>query len=174
MAMSHLLEQGYRRIGHISGPLDWWEARQRLASWKDALTEAGLDAPEEHCVEGNWSPASGGLAIEKLFAQYPDMDAVFVANDQMALAVIQAACQRELKVPEDLGIVGFDNIPESAFFYPPLTTIEQDHPSVGKVAVEETIKMIESGWQGLAPIEPRSIQLAPTLVVRQSSLRSDK
>src|SRR5512147_2687986 len=77
LAMSHLLEQGYRRIGHISGPLDWWEARQRLASWKDALNEAGLDVQDAHCVEGNWSPASGGLAIEKLFDQYTDMDAVF-------------------------------------------------------------------------------------------------
>ena len=80
MAMSHLLEQGYRHIGHISGPLDWWEARQRMASWKDALNEAGLEARDAHCAEGNWSPASGGLAIEKLFEQYPDMDAVFVAQ----------------------------------------------------------------------------------------------
>jgi LacI family transcriptional regulator len=171
MAMSHLLEQGYQHIGHISGPLDWWEARQRVASWKDALNEAGLAVRDEYCVEGNWSPASGGLAIEKLFEQYPDMDAVFVANDQMAVAVIQVACQRGLNIPNDLGVVGFDNIPESAFFYPPLTTIQQDQHSVGRVAVEETIKMIESGWQGLAPIESKSIQLAPTLVVRQSSLR---
>jgi DNA-binding LacI/PurR family transcriptional regulator len=172
MAMAHLLEQGYRHIGHISGPLDWWEARQRVAAWKDALHEAGLEAQEDHCVDGNWSPASGGLAIEKLFEQYPDMDAVFVANDQMALAVIQAACQKGLRIPEDLGVVGFDNIPEAAFFYPPLTTIQQDQQSVGKVAVEATIKMITSGWQGLGPIEPKSIKLTPTLVVRQSSLRS--
>lgn len=172
MAMVHLLEQGYRHIGHISGPLDWWEARQRVAAWKDALQEAGREAREEHCVEGNWSPASGGLAIEKLFEQYPDMDAVFVANDQMALAVIQAACQKGLRIPEDLGVVGFDNIPEAAFFYPPLTTIQQDQQTVGKVAVEATIKMITSGWQGLGPIEPKSIKLTPTLVVRQSSLRS--
>ena len=65
--MSHLLEQGYRKIGHISGPLDWWEARQRMAAWKDALTEAGLDAGDRYCVEGNWSSASGALAIEMLF-----------------------------------------------------------------------------------------------------------
>jgi LacI family transcriptional regulator len=170
--MSHLLEQGYQRIGHISGPLDWWEARQRVAAWKDALHEVGLEARDEHCVDGNWSPASGGLAIEKLFEQYPDMDAVFVGNDQMALAVIQAACQKGMRIPEDLGVVGFDNIPESAFFYPPLTTIQQDQQAVGKVAVEETIKLIESAWQGLGPVEPKSIKLAPILVVRQSSLRS--
>ena len=174
IAMAHLLEQGYQRIGHISGPMDWWEARQRVAAWKDALNEANFEARDEYCVEGNWSPASGGLAIEKLFEQYPDMDAVFVANDQMALAVIQAACQKGMRIPEDFGLVGFDNIPESAFFYPPLTTIQQDQHVVGKVAVEETINVIESGWEGLAPPEPKSIKLAPMLVVRQSSLRSRK
>ena len=65
--MAHLLEQGYRHIGHISGPLDWWEARQRMAAWKDALEEEGLQALETHWVEGNWSSASGAQAIEKLF-----------------------------------------------------------------------------------------------------------
>jgi len=171
IATSHLLEQEYQHIGHISGPLDWWEARERMASWKDALKEAGFEARDEHCVEGNWSSASAFQAVEKLFEQYPDVDSIFVANDQMALAVIQVASQKGFRIPEDLGIVGFDNIPESAFFSPPLTTIQQDQYTVGKVAVEETIKMIESGWDGLAPVEPRSIKLAPTLVVRQSSLR---
>lgn len=102
------------------------------------------------------------------------MDSIFVANDQRALAVIQVACQKGLKIPEDLGIVGFDNIPESSFFCPPLTTVQQDQYAVGKVAVEETIKMIESGWQGLEPTEPTSIMLTPTLVVRQSSLRIEE
>lgn len=174
MAMSHLLEQGYRQIGHITGPLDWWEARQRMQAWKDSLSEAGLHAQEEHCAEGNWSSASGARAIEKLFKQYPDMDSIFVGNDQMALAVIQVACEKSLKIPRDLGIVGFDNIPESAFFCPPLTTVQQDQYAVGKVAVEETIKMIQSGWHGVEPIESKSIMLAPTLVVRQSSLRPIK
>ena len=155
MAMSHLLEQGYQHIGHISGPMDWWEARQRMSAWKDALKEAGFEARDEHWVEGNWSSASGAQAVEKLFEQYPDMDSIFVGNDQMALGVIQSACQKGLKIPEDLGIVGFDNIPESAFFCPPLTTMQQDQYAVGKVAVEETIKMIESGWQGLEPVEPK-------------------
>ena len=171
MAISHLLEQGYRNIGHISGPLDWWEARQRMAAWNDSLKEGGFEARDEHWVEGNWSSASGVQAVEKLFKQYPDMDSIFVANDQMALGVIQVVCQKGLRIPEHLGIVGFDNIHESAFYYPPLTTVQQDQHSVGRVAVEETIKIIESGWQGLEPIEPKSIMLAPTLVVRQSSVR---
>lgn len=171
MAISHLLEQGYRHIGHISGPMDWWEARQRMVAWQDSLRESGFEARGEHWAEGNWSSASGVQAVEKLFEQYPDMDSIFVANDQMALGVIQVVCQKGLRIPEDLGIVGFDNIPESAFFCPPLTTVQQDQYAVGKVAVEETIKIIESGWQGLEPIDPKSIMLAPTLVVRQSSVR---
>ena len=174
MATSHLLEQGYRHIGHISGPMDWWEARQRAQAWKDGLRTYGLEVREEHCAEGNWSSTSGAQAFERLFEQYPEMDAIFVGNDQMALGVIQIVCQRGLRIPEDLGIVGFDNIPESAFFCPPLTTIEQDQYAVGKVAVEETIKMIKSGWHGLEPFERKSIMLTPTMVVRQSSLRSDK
>ncbi len=171
MAMSHLLEQGYRRIGHISGPMDWWEARQRMEAWRDALREYGVETREKHWVEGNWSSASGAQAVEKLVEQYPEMDAIFVANDQMALGVIQIAYQKGMKIPEDLGIVGFDNIPESAFFCPALTTVEQDQYAVGKVAVEETIKMIKSGWHGREPIETKSIMITPTLVVRQSSLR---
>ena len=170
MAMSHLLEQGYSRIGHVSGPLDWWEARQRMSAWRDALTEAGLDADDSHCVEGTWSSASGALAAEKLFDQYQDMDSVFVANDQMALGVMQFFWEKRLRIPDDIGIVGFDNIAESAFFSPPLTTVQQDQNNVSKIAVAEIIKIIESDWQGLDPVDPKSIILSPTLVARQSSL----
>lgn len=171
LAMSHFLEQGYRHIGHISGPLNWWEARQRKAAWEDALKDAGLESRDEFWAEGNWSSASGAQAVEKLLEQYPDMDSIFVANDQMALAVMQIACQKGLRIPGDIGVVGFDNIPELAFFWPPLTTIQQDQYNVAKVAVEEIIQIIELAWQGLAPIDPKPIMLEPTLVVRGSSLR---
>ena len=171
MAVTHLLEQGYQRIGHITGPLDWWEARQRMAAWKDALVEAGLEVSDDHWAEGNWSPSSGAQAIKKLNEQYPEMDAVFVANDQMALSVLQSACQRGVRIPERLGVVGFDNIAESAYFWPPLTTVQQDQYHLGKVAVEEIIKIIESGWQEGAPSEAKSVMLTPTLVVRQSSMK---
>lgn len=171
LAMTHLFEQGYRHIGHISGPLDWWEARERMTAWKDSLVDAGLEAKDEHWVEGNWSPSSGSQAIERLFNQYPEMDAIFVANDQMALSVMQYACRKRLHIPRDLGVVGFDDIPESAFFWPPLTTVHQDQYNIGEVAVEETIKLIESGWHEHEPVQPKSIMLSPTLVVRQSSLK---
>ena len=174
MAVAHLLEQGYRKIGHISGPLEWWEARQRMVAWKEALTDAGLEPNASHCVEGNWSSASGALAIEKLYDQYPDMDAIFVANDQMALSVLQFCAEKKICVPEDLGVVGFDNMAESAFFSPALTTVQQDQNQVAQLAVAEVIKIIESGWQEqeLEPVHPKPIILPPTLVVRQSSLRN--
>lgn len=170
-AVTHLLEQGYRNIGHISGPLDWWEARQRMLAWKDTLIEAGFAVGDRQWVEGNWSSASSIQAFEKLLEQYPEMDAIFVANDQMALGVMQLACQKGLRIPDDIGIVGFDDIPESAFFWPPLTTIQQDQYTLAKVAVEEMIHIIESSWQGQEPARPKSTVLTPTLVVRQSSLR---
>jgi LacI family transcriptional regulator len=80
LAVSHLLEQGYQHIGHIAGPLDWWEARERMAAWKDVLKEANREVKDEHWVEGNWSSASGAQAIDKLFKQYPEMDADFYSQ----------------------------------------------------------------------------------------------
>ena len=99
------------------------------------------------------------------------MDAVFVANDQMALSVMQFFAERKIRIPEDFGVVGFDNIAESAFFSPALTTVQQDQHNIAKVAVAEVIKIIESGWQDLDPVAPKSIILPPSLIVRQSSLR---
>ncbi len=171
MAMSHLLEQGYQRIGHIAGPLDWWETRQRLAAWKDALHERGITVLDTQWTEGNWSSASGAAAAEKLLAQYPEMDAIFVANDQMALSALRALHKRGLRIPEDIGVAGFDNIPESAYFYPSLTTIQQDQFQVARVAVQEVTRIIERGWQDEKPEARQTIILSPTLIVRESSSR---
>ena len=171
LAMTHLLGQGYRNIGHISGPMDWWEARQRMKAWKGSLREAGIEINEDHWAEGNWSSSSGAKAAERLFEQYPEMDAIFIANDQMALGALLIAHAKNLQIPEDIGMVGFDNIAESAYFLPPLTTIQQDQDEVARIAVSEIIKIIELGRQGLEPDYPQSIVLPPTLVVRESSLR---
>ncbi len=172
MAMAHLLEQGYRRIAHISGPMDWWEARQRKAAWADALRESGVEVRDEYWVEGNWSSSSGAQAIEKLFQQYPDLEAVFAANDQMALSVIQYANQHGIQIPQQLGVAGFDNLAESPYYCPSLTTVHSEQYNVGRVAVEEIVKMIQMGWQGQEVKSPPSIVLTPTLVVRESSLKS--
>lgn len=170
-AVRHLLAQGYQHIGHVSGPMDWWEAQQRMVGWEAVLAESHTKPEANHWVEGNWSSASGASAIENLFVKYPEMDAVFVGNDQMALGVIQFATQKGFRIPEDLGIVGFDNIPESAFFSPSLTTMQQDQYRIGKIAVEQIIQIIESNLEELESERSNSFVLSPTLVVRQSSLR---
>ncbi len=171
MVMEHLFEQGYRHIGHISGPLDWWEARQRMAAWKDTLKEKGIAIKENHWVEGNWSASSGARAIQVLFEKFPEMDAVFAANDQMALSVLQAACERNLRVPEDFGIVGFDNLEESPYFCPSLSTVQVEQQNMGKAAVERIVRIIEAGWQNTEVAEPLSVVFKPTLVIRESSSR---
>jgi len=100
------------------------------------------------------------------------MDGVFVANDQMALSVLREACRRKIKVPKELAVIGFDGIPESAYFYPSLTTISQDPQLLGGQAVQSLVEMIQArqaSSNGL--IETQSILLPPTLVVRESSRR---
>ncbi len=171
-AMSHLFEQGYRNIAHISGPLEWWESRQRMAAWRDALAEEGLPVNENQWSEGNWSPESGASAVAKLFDQYPEMDAILSGNDQMALGAIHFAAEKGIRIPEEIGIVGFDNIVKSAFFSPALTTLQQDQYKTAQLTVGEMIKIIEAEWQGIDPVDPQAILLPPKLIVRQSSLRN--
>jgi LacI family transcriptional regulator len=170
LATEHLLAQDYRHIGHIAGPLTWWEARQRKAGWQDALLDAGLPVSQEHWTEGDWSSESGALAIRQLLDQYPHMDAVFVGNDQMALSVAQIAHQRGMRIPQDLGIAGFDDIPEAAYFWPPLTTVHQDMHKLGGTAVEEVVRMIGATHDLHTTHPPNTIWLQPQLIVRQSSV----
>ena len=102
-------------------------------------------------------------------AQYPEMDAVFVANDQMALSVLLVASRLGRRVPDDLAVVGFDAIPESAYFTPPLTTIQQNPKELGRTAVRQIVAMIVDGQTGDAPRQHETIWLKPQLVVRESS-----
>jgi LacI family transcriptional regulator len=172
MATEHLLEQGCRHIGHISGPLDWWEAQQRKAGWQDTLLAAGVPEAKLHAEEGTWSSASGERAIGRLLANYPEMDAVFVGNDQMALSVLQTACRYGIEVPKDLAVVGFDGLPDTTHYWPPLTTVCQDLQTLGCTAVRELIRAIEASRQKQAVFEPTSISLRPELIIRESSMIS--
>ena len=169
IATHHLLEQGYRHIGHITGPLDWWEACQRKAGWQDVLLEADIQVADHHWGLGNWSPSSGEQALCQLLEGYPEMDALFAANDQTALGVLQTAGRKGLRVPQDLALVGFDSIPESAHFSPPLTTVYQDLPNLGNTAVLELVQTIEASQKSEAIAEPKTILLQPKLIVRESS-----
>ena len=165
IATEHLLERGYRHIGHVAGPLTWWEARQRQAGWQDTLSNAGLCPDDNQWVEGNWSSESGEGAIGQLLDQYPEM--VFVANDQMALSVLYVAWQRGLRVPQDLGVVGFDGIPEGAYFYPSLTTVSQNLQELGATAVQQVVHTIEGNNQ---ESKKDAIWVKPQLIIRESSI----
>ena len=172
IATQHLLAQGFKHIGHISGPLDWWESRQRKLGWMNALSEAGLSASEECSAEGNWSSSSGDTAFRQLADSYPNMDAIFVANDQMALSVSQMMCNDAEDLPRNLGIVGMDGLPESAYYTPPLTTIVLDQYLLGCTAVEEIVQSIERSRNSDSDEKnTRCIILSPELLVRQSSIR---
>lgn len=174
LATEHLLQQGYRHIGHVSGPLDWWEARQRMAGWQNTLRQAGLPVTSHHWVSGNWSTASGERAIRPLLDAYPEMDAVFVANDQMALGVLQVACRQGFRVPQDLAVVGFDGFPETAYYWPPLTTVYQDLQELGCTAVRELNRVVEAGYQQGVHISPVTVSLQPELIVRESSAARER
>jgi DNA-binding LacI/PurR family transcriptional regulator len=167
LAAEHLLAQGYQHIGLITGPLSWDVACQRRLGWQDAL----LTAQDKQIFEGDWSAKNGREGLQQLLQQYPKLDAVLACNDQMALGVLQAAHQLGLRVPEDLGVVGFDNTPEAAYFWPPLTTVRHQLNEQGKIAVEQLIEAIEAKRNNVHVDQPQVTVLEPELIVRASSVR---
>ena len=145
----------------VTGPLDTLDARGRLDGWAGALAAAGAPVPEP--VEGDWSPRSGHDAAERLLGQ-PDVGAVFVSNDQMALGLLRALHERGLSVPGDVSVVGFDDIPEAEFFTPPLTTVRQHFGEVGRRALSALLSSVDDEDH-----TPTASVIQPTLVVRSST-----
>jgi DNA-binding LacI/PurR family transcriptional regulator len=173
LATEHLVKQGYKRIGIITGPGSWWEAQERLAGWREVITEMGYADIDSLIVEGDWNAPSGDVGLHTLLDRDPEINAVFVSNDQMAVGALQAARRLELNVPEDLGIVGFDDIPEAAYFYPSLTTVRQDTRILGAMAVDQISAVIQAQQAGEIP-ESEISWLEPRLIVRKSSVRNGK
>lgn len=171
-ATQHLIDQDRRKIGILTGPMAWWEARERYSGWQEALQRVGLTPSPSLVVEGEWSAASGERGMRILLNQEPEIDAVFACSDQIALGALGVAHQSGRRVPDDIAIVGFDNIPESACFWPPLTTVYQQLIDVGRIAVQNLHKMIESHRQVEGPIETTSTIIEPELVIRASSSRA--
>ncbi len=169
MATEHLLARGYRKIGLIAGPLGWWAANERRRGWQDALTATGISFDDTPMVEGEWSASSGEHGLHELLKKCPDVDAVFASNDQMALGLMRAAQSLGKRVPEDLAVVGFDDIPESAFYSPPLTTIRQDLYELGHVAVQTFVRIREAEQTGDLNTPAQTVWLQPQLVVREST-----
>ncbi|WP_344971899.1 LacI family DNA-binding transcriptional regulator [Streptosporangium fragile] len=162
LATRHLLDLGHETVWHISGPSDWLESEGRVQGWRAALAAAGRPAPDP--LPGDWSPRSGYRAGLRLAAM-PEVTAVFVGNDQMALGALRAFAERGVRVPEQISIVGFDDIPESEFFTPPLTTVRQDFGAVGRCSIEVLLRQLEAGpeWSHERHVVP------PRFVVRAST-----
>lgn len=149
-------------IARVAGPADWLEARERVEGWRDSLTQAGVMAPP--MLRGDWSPESGYRAGLEL-AGTAGVSAVFAADDQMALGVMHAFYERGVKVPDDISMVGFDNIPEAAFLTPSLTTVHQDFDEVGRRGLRLLMDIIDGDLERSTP----SGRVPATLIPRRSS-----
>lgn len=160
LATQHLIEQGHRNIAHIMGPTGWLDAQARRRGWEAALASAGLEPGP--LLVGDWSAESGYKAGRKLLAD-TQCSAVFASNDQMALGVMRAAYELNLRLPRDLSIVGFDDSPESGFYFPPLTTVRQDFAELGR----RCVGMILDGISGNDPLF--SVRIQPHLILRAST-----
>ncbi|KPM53875.1 LacI family transcriptional regulator [Frankia sp. CcI49] len=160
-ATEHLLAAGHRTVRHVAGPPDWYEGAGRIAGWRAALETAGADVHPP--LAGDWT-ARAGFAAGCRLAREPDLTAVFVANDQMALGVLRALREGGRRVPEDVSVVGFDDIPEAEFFSPPLTTVRQDFAEVGRQSLRSLLEQVETGAPG-----GTHVVIPPELVLRRST-----
>jgi DNA-binding LacI/PurR family transcriptional regulator len=160
-AIEHLLSLGHTRIAEISGPLSWRDALVRHQTWSSFIQAKGL---ERLSLEGNWTAQSGHVSAGKLLDKHVPFTALIVGNDQMALGAMRALQEAGLRVPEDVSVIGFDDVPEAAYFSPPLTTIRQDFERLGEQSIRLMLELIED-----PEMSPKHYLLKPELVVRSST-----
>jgi len=161
LAASHLMRLGYQRIATITGPQNSTVGIDRRQGYVKALQERGREIDEKMMIEGDFSRDSGYTAMRRLLPHHPD--AVFVATDTMAFGAMQAIKDAGLRIPEDIAVVGFDDLPAAALADPPRTTIRQPVRHNGMLAVQTLIELLQT-----APQPPRHIILPTELVIRQS------
>ncbi|GIH16432.1 LacI family DNA-binding transcriptional regulator [Rugosimonospora africana] len=164
LATEHLLSLGHRRIAMLTGRPDLQSAQLREQGFREAMSEAGVPVDPAHVQPGGYVPEVSTEAAGRLLAGADRPTAVFAANDQSAIATVDVAAKVGLRVPEELSVVGFDNIPEAALSVPPLTTVEQPIHEMGRRAVDMVINLIHG-----RDIGPTHVTLPTRLVVRQST-----
>jgi DNA-binding LacI/PurR family transcriptional regulator len=173
LVMEYLIGQGHRRIMHVAGPPDWNDAQSRLRAYEAELRSSGL--PVLPPAFGDWTAESGYEAGRSLIqAAHGELgfSAVFSSNDQMALGLIHAFREAGLDVPRDVSVVGFDDIPEAAHFWPPLTTVRQAFDELGKRCVAMLMDAIRKSENPSAvPDEAVPDAVAPQLIIRESVAR---
>ena len=161
LATRHLLQLGHRTVHHVTGPSDSLEARGRTVGWRRELLAAGAPVPE--VSYGDWWPSSGYAAGRELAARLrtgrggvrEEVSAVFVANDQMALGLLNALHEEGLSVPGDISVVGFDDVPEAAYYTPPLSTVRQDFAELGRRGVQLVLARLRGEDLHADPVMPR-------------------
>jgi len=171
LAAEHLIGGGARHVGIITGPMSWWEARQRLEGWRQTMVAHGRTIEDCLVVEGDWTVSSGERAFNQIIDVCPDIDAIYASNDQMALGVLHAALCRGMRVPEDLAVIGTDNTAEGSHYWPPLSTVDQPLGLAGEMAVKAIDGLIASSRtiRRAADVAPEMTLLEPELIVRQST-----
>ena len=166
MAVRHLIELGHRRIGMITNAsLDYTSAQHRLAGYRQALEEARLSYDAALLKTGDFTPASGIAAMDDLLRSKPRPTAVFIASDVIALGAVQAIKRAGLNVPNDVAVVGFDDVPLAGFYDPPLTTIRLPAHGLGWAAGERLIRLIQDD-----DLDQRGVLLETELIVRASTV----
>ncbi|WP_372593703.1 LacI family DNA-binding transcriptional regulator [Actinotalea sp.] len=162
-AVWHLLDLGHRSIAHLTGPMDWIDARERLRGWRDELEWAGRAVPAP--IDGDWT-AERGFRVGLALADGELPTAVFAANDQLALGLLHAFAQRGVRVPQDVSVVGFDAVDGSDHFVPPLTTVHQDFEGLGQRCLAVLRTAIDGEAASAETIVPRLIVRASTAAPR--------
>jgi DNA-binding LacI/PurR family transcriptional regulator len=162
LATEHLITSGRQRIGFIGGPAFEVEVQHRLAGYESALLEAGRQ-PDPHLIEhGDFSNTSGAEAMHRLLQKNRDIDAVFINSDLMAIAAMDAIREEGLRVPEDISVVGYDDLSIAAHSNPPLTTIRQNIPLAGKLLAQNLIEYLQTGMV-------TNVSIPVELIVRKSA-----
>jgi LacI family transcriptional regulator len=159
LATRSLLAKKHRRIAYIAGPLDWVDAKQRLAGHKRALAEGGIKYDERLLVESDYHESGGQDALNELFARGLPFTAVVCANDEMAAGAMAAAHERKLELPRELSIVGFDDAPISRYVYPKLTTIHYPIADMARMAARWVLRNVYDQSQDVQQVfEPKLIE----------------
>jgi len=165
LATRHLIDLGYQKIAHISGPLKIQSAQERLTGYRKALEEANIPFDKNFVVDGEFAFWGGYKAVKELFSRKLPPTAIFAANDIMAIGALQALNESGQKVPEDVTLVGFDDMPISSLVKPALSTIRQPRFELGRKSAEILLGRIRNEL----PEEKIRITIEPKLVVRDSS-----
>ncbi|HEX3048721.1 MAG TPA: LacI family DNA-binding transcriptional regulator [Bacillota bacterium] len=163
LVVKYLVEKGHRKIAHITGNTNYQVALDRIEGYQNALKEVGIPFSEELMVPGNFISQGGYEAMKELLRRRPRCTAVFAASDSMAYAALQAISEAGLKVPDDIAVVGFDDLEFSGFTNPPLTTIRQPRYEMGQKSMEVLVEILRGDEEN-----GQKICLTPELVIRKS------